>query len=178
MLSIPSASSSIPSCLTPADHCTGNMAVRAIVFQRNGDPASVLSAVTLSPPEPLSGRSINVRVLLSPINPADVLVVQGSYTIQPIPRQLKINGEHKTLYLPGNEGLGEVTEVGPDVKNLKNGDWVVFSKGQSGTWSSAQVLEEEDVIKVDQGSGISGVNASTLTASRSTEIRSERADNH
>ena len=145
--------------------------MRAIVYESNGDPASVLSAVTLPPPESLSGRSIIVKVLLSPVNPSDIHVVQGSYAIQPVPRKLDVNGVEKALYIPGNEGLGEIAEVGPDVKNLKKGDCVVFIKGQSGTWSSAQVLEEEDVIKVDEGSGISAVNASTLTVSRSAEIR-------
>jgi len=151
------------------------MATRAIVYENNGDPASVLSAVTL-PPEPVSGRLINVKVLLSPINPSDTHVVHGSYAVQPAPRGLNVNGEQKTLYLPGNEGLGEITEVGPDVKRLKKGDWVGFSKGQSGTWSSAQVLEEEGVIKVDKGSGISAVNASTLTVSRSTGPQSGVVD--
>jgi len=144
------------------------MATRAIVYQNNGDPASVLSAVTL-PPEPLSGRLVNVKVLLSPINPSDTHVVHGSYAIQPTPRELNVNGEQKTLYLPGNEGLGEITEVGPDVKGLKKGDWVIFSKGQSGTWSSAQVLAEEDVLKMDKASGISAINASTLAVGCSTE---------
>lgn len=142
------------------------MSTRAIVYENNGDPASVLSAVTLSPPEPLSGRSISVKVLLSPINPSDVHVVHGSYAVQPAPRELSVNGVEKTLYLPGNEGLGEITGVGPDVKGLKKGDCVVFSKGQSGTWSSAQILQEEDVIKVDEKSGISVVNASTLAVGR------------
>ena len=108
---------------------------------------------------------MSVKVLLSPINPSDVHVVHGSYAVQPSPRELKVNGEEKTLYLPGNEGLGEIIEVGPDVKSLKRGDWVVFSKSQSGTWSSAQILEEEDVIKVDRGSGISAVSAATLAVS-------------
>ena len=152
------------------------MATRAIVYENNGDPASALYAVTLPPPGPLSGRSVGVKVLLSSINPSDIHVVHGTYAIQPVPRELDVNGKVKTLYLPGNEGLGEITEVGPDVKILKKGDWVVFSKRQSGTWSSAQVLEEEDVIKVDRGSGISAVNASTLTVSRSIETRPEKAD--
>jgi len=139
------------------------MSTRAIVYENNGDPASVLYAVTLPPPEPLKGRSINIKVLLSPINPSDVHVVHGSYAIQPAPRELNVNGKEKTLYLPGNEGLGEITEIGTEVRRLKKGDWVVFSKSQSGTWSSTQVLEEEDVIRVDEGSGISAINASTLT---------------
>ena len=141
------------------------MSIRAIVYERNGDPASVLHAVTL-PSQPLGGGLIRVKVLLSPINPSDLHVVHGSYAVQPVLREVDVNGQKKTLYLPGNEGLGEVVEAGPDVKSLKSGDWVVFSKGQCGTWSSAQVLEEQDVIKVDGGSGISAVSASTLTVSR------------
>ena len=149
------------------------MAVRAIVYENKGDPASVLYAVTL-PSHPLSGRSVSVKALLSPINPSDLHSIHGSYVSQPAPRKLSVNGEGKTLYLPGNEGLGEITGVGPDVVNLKRGDWVVFSKGQSGTWSSAQILEEEDVIKVNRGTGISAVSASTLTVSCSIQDLTER----
>lgn len=224
------------------------MAVRAIVYEYNGDPGSVLSAVTLGPPQnldnvpsspptpsaspsppspsiaigtsrlnlnastfvpkkrvtiksqdgreldlasyrrkdsvtsqttessassiqSLSGTLINVKLLLSPINPSDLHVVHGSYAIQPAARELEVNGQKRTLHLPGNEGLGEITEVGPDVKGLEKGDWVVFSKEQRGTWCSAQVLEEEDVIKVDKGSGISAVNASTLTVNPATAYK-------
>lgn len=146
------------------DYRAGKMTVRAIVYEQNGDPASVLCAVTL-PSQPLSGRSVSVKILLSPINPSDLHVVHGSYAIQPDPRELTVNGEKKTLYLPGNEGLGEIAEIGPEVKSLKRGDWVVFSKSQSGTWSSTQMLDEEDVIKVDKESGISPVSASALTVS-------------
>ncbi|KAF9793278.1 NAD(P)-binding protein [Thelephora terrestris] len=146
------------------------MAVRAIVYERNGDPASVLRTVTF-PPEPLSRKSIRVKVLLSLVNPSDLHVVHGSYAIQPDPREVDVNGKRKTVYLPGNEGLGEIAEVGPDVESLKSGDWVVFSKSQSGTWSSGQVLEEDDVIKIDEGSGISAVTAATLTVNPATAYK-------
>lgn len=146
------------------------MTVRAIVYEHNGDPGSVLYAVTLPGTKPLGGKSVRVKVLLSPINPADVHVVHGSYAVQPAPREIKVNGEEKTLYFPGNEGLGEIAEIGGDVKSVKKGDWVVFGKGQSGTWSSSQTLEEQDVIKLDQGLGVSAVNAATLAVSRSTQI--------
>jgi mitochondrial enoyl-[acyl-carrier protein] reductase / trans-2-enoyl-CoA reductase len=144
------------------------MSTRAVVYENNGDPASVLYVVTL-PPQPLGRRSVSVKVLLSPINPSDVHVVQGTYAVQPAPRELKVNDQEKRLYLPGNEGLGEIAEVGPDVKSLKRGDWVVFGKAQSGTWSSSQTLEEEEVIKMDQGLGISAVNAATLAVSFSIQ---------
>jgi len=138
------------------------MATRAVVYESNGNPASVLSVVTYpSPPRP-TGSSVTVKHLLSPVNPSDINAVEGVYPRQPRARQLSISGQERTLHIPGNEGLGEITDVGEGVKGLKRGDWVVFGKGQSGTWSSGQIFEEGDVIKVDRETGISAVNAATL----------------
>ena len=135
---------------------------RAVVYQSNGNPASVLSVVTcLSPAKP-TGSSVTVKHLLSPIHPSDINAVEGVYPYQPRARQLNVNGQERTSHIPGNEGLGEITDVGEDVKGLKKGDWVVFGKGHSGTWSSGQLLEEGDVIRVDRETGISAVNAATL----------------
>ena len=147
------------------------MATRAVVYESNGNPASVLSVVTYpSPPKP-TGSSIAVKHLLSPVNPSDINAVEGVYPYQPRARQLNVGGQDRTLYIPGKEGLGEIIDVGEDVKGLKKGDWVVFAKNQSGTWSSGQVLEEGDVIKVDKETGISAVNAATLVV-RSTRKHS------
>lgn len=138
------------------------MATRAIVYESNGNLASVLTAVTYPPPPKPTGSSIIVKHLLSPVHPSDINAVEGVYPYQPRARQLVVNGEERTLHIPGNEGLGEITAVGEAVKGLKNGDWVVFGKRQSGTWSSGQMLDEGDVIKIDRESGISAVNAATL----------------
>ena len=138
------------------------MATRAIVYESNGDPTSVLSVVTYpSHPRP-AGSSVTVRHLLSPIHPSDINAVEGVYPYQPGARQLNVNGQERTLHIPGKEGLGEIMDVGESVKGLKEGDWVVFVKSQSGTWSSSQTVEEGDVIKVDRETGISAVNAATL----------------
>ena len=138
------------------------MATRAVVYESNGNPASVLSVVTFpSPPKP-TGSSVTVKLLLSPIHPSDINVVEGVYPSKPRARQLNVSGKERTLHIPGNEGLGEVVDVGEGVKDLNPGDWVVFGKAQSGTWSSGQILEEGDVIKVDRETGISPVNAATL----------------
>ena len=143
------------------------MAIRAVVYESNGNPASVLSVVTIpSPPKP-AGSSVIVKHLLSPINPADLHAIDGVYPYQPGARQLNVGGQERTLHIAGNEGLGEIADVGEGVKSLKKGDWVVLSKSQSGTWSSGQTLEEGDVIKIDKESGISPVNAATLVV-RST----------
>ena len=136
-------------------------ATRAVVYESNGTPASVLSVVSYPSPKP-TGSSVAVKHLLSPVNPADINAVEGVYPYRPRARQLNVSGQERTLHIPGNEGLGEVTDVGEGVNDLKAGDWVVFAKGQSGTWSSGQILEESDVIKVDRETGISAVNAATL----------------
>jgi trans-2-enoyl-CoA reductase len=138
------------------------MATRAIVYESNGNPASVLSAVTCPPLPNPTGSSIALKHVLSPVHPSDINAIEGVYPYQPRPRQLDVDGRQRTLRIPGNDGLGEVTDVGEAVKGLKKGDWVVFGKKQSGTWSSGQILEEKDVIKVDRESGISAVNAATL----------------
>lgn len=44
---------------------------------------------------------------------------------------------------------------------LKNGEWVVVSKQQAGTWCSATNVAVDDVIKVPKGA--SEVGAATLT---------------
>lgn len=147
------------------------MATRAVVYESNGHPASVLSVVTYPSPSGPTGSSVTVKHLLSPVNPSDINAVEGVYPHQPRARQLSIGGQERTLHIPGNEGLGEITDVGEGVKGLKKGDWVVFGKNQSGTWSSGQILEEGDVIKVDRETGISAVNAATLTV-RSTQKHS------
>ncbi|KAK7887268.1 hypothetical protein WMY93_026889 [Mugilogobius chulae] len=48
----------------------------------------------------------------------------------------------------GNEGVGEVTEVGHQVKSLKPGDWVIPKDAGLGTWRTAAVFSEDDLISV------------------------------
>ena len=141
------------------------LSTRAVVYESNGDPASVLSVVTYPPLPKPKGSSITVKHLLAPVNPSDINAVEGVYPLRPRVRQLNVNGQERALHIPGNEGLGEITDVGEGVKGLNKGDWVIPGKGQSGTWSSGQILEEGDVIKVDRESGISAVNAATLVVS-------------
>lgn len=59
----------------------------------------------------------------SPINPADINLIQGTYGIKP---SLPANA--------GLEGVGEVVEVGNGVQKLKTGDWVLLPGDAWGTW--------------------------------------------
>ncbi|PCH44305.1 trans-2-enoyl-CoA reductase [Wolfiporia cocos MD-104 SS10] len=144
------------------------LAHRAVVFTENGDPASVLKTVTY-PTLPAPPRdNVNVRFRISPINPSDINVIEGVYPSKPAPSDSLSPGHklHQPVYVPGNEGLAEITEVGENVKGLKKGDWVVLAKQQPGTWSSARTISVEDVVKLPVD--LSEVNAATITVNPPT----------
>jgi len=102
-----------------------------------------------------------VRFILSPINPADVNVIEGVYPSKP--RASSFPGvQGDDLFVAGNEGLAEVTSIGSGVKGLERGDWVVMKASQVGTWRSAANLFEEQLLKVPRLVGLSEVNAATM----------------
>jgi mitochondrial enoyl-[acyl-carrier protein] reductase / trans-2-enoyl-CoA reductase len=128
------------------------LANRAIIFPRTGNPAEVLQAQTYPSLPPPKALSVNIRYLLSPINPADVNVVEGKYPAKPAEAQdlagLKFDSP---VFIGGNEALAEVTDVGEGVEGLKKGDRVIMNAAQSGTWRSANNVGAEDVTKVPGG---------------------------
>jgi trans-2-enoyl-CoA reductase len=140
---------------------------RLIYFKSPGAAATVLSAATISAlPEP-SGTSVNLKVLLAPINPSDIGIIRGGVPLRPAETKLSSG---QTVYVPGNEGLGQVEQVGPDVKGLSKGDWVIFARLQCGTWRSGLTVAENDVIKVGPTDGLSDVQAATLAVSCSFHV--------
>ena len=156
ILSLPSIASSA----RPFSTSARIQANRAIVYSRNGQPADVVRALTipnLIPPPP---QTVNLRFVLSPINPADVNVIEGVYPSKPQPSSFP--GVRGDVFVGGNEGLGEVTGVGEGVRTLKRGDWVVMKAGQLGTWRSAANVREGQVLKVPRLEGLSEVNAATM----------------
>lgn len=134
---------------------------RAIIYSENGSPPNVLSAITypsLTSPGP---NTLNIKYLIAPINPADINVIEGVYPAKPSATTLKQG--HEQVFVGGNEGLAEITEVGTGVKGFERGEWVVIGKQQCGTWRSGANVEVGDVIKVPKGA--SEVGAATLTVS-------------
>lgn len=95
---------------------------------------------------------------LSPINPADINTIQGVYGVKPdLPFTL------------GNEGFGEVIEVGSQVRELKVGDWVIPDKNAWGTWRSHAVDEEAQFRKIDNR--IAPEMAATISVNPCTAYR-------
>ncbi|KAI0704344.1 hypothetical protein BC835DRAFT_1410406 [Cytidiella melzeri] len=143
------------------------LANRAVIFPRPGNPAEVLQVQTYPSLPPPQLSSVNIRYLLSPINPADVNVVEGKYPAKPAQAHelagLKFD---PAVYIGGNEGLAEVTDVGEGVEDLKKGDRVIMNGSQSGTWRTANSLNAKDVTKVP--AGVSDGFAATMTVNVAT----------
>ncbi|XP_006021935.1 enoyl-[acyl-carrier-protein] reductase, mitochondrial [Alligator sinensis] len=76
-------------------------------------------------------------MLAAPINPSDINMIQGTYALL---SDLPAVG--------GNEGVGEVIEVGNHVTSLKPGDWVIPGDAGLGTWRTDAVFTEEKLMKL------------------------------
>lgn len=79
-----------------------------------------------------------VRMLAAPVNPADINTVQGVYAVKPpLPS------------VPGNEGIGEVLEIGRNSHSeLQPGDHVIPRVNAFGTWRTHAITTPSELIKV------------------------------
>ncbi len=108
--------------------------MKALVLNSYGEPLEVLKIENKVEPVPKSGEVL-VRMLLSPVNPSDILFTRGKYGNQPQPPQV-----------PGFEGVG-IVEAG---KGLLA--WRVMGKrvsviGQGdGRWQQKIILPARQAI--------------------------------
>jgi NADPH2:quinone reductase len=103
--------------------------MKAAVFESFGDPAQVLEVRDVPDPRPGPGE-VRVRMILSPVNPSDTLVVQGLYGVLP-----------NLPAIPGFEGVGIVDEVGPGLMGrFVKGKRVVAINSAGGNWAELAVV--------------------------------------
>lgn len=109
---------------------------KSLLYTDYGEPIDVLK-LTEVPDEKPGDNKVAVKWLLSPVNPADINVIQGKYPSRP------------TLpAVPGNEGVGEIIRVGAGVKSLCVGDRVVPNDNHIGTWRTQANYSPNTLLKV------------------------------
>ncbi|KAF9045741.1 GroES-like protein, partial [Hymenopellis radicata] len=117
------------------------MAYRALTYASHGPPSQVLRLVTLPALPPPPPNTVNVKFLRSPVNPADINVIQGVY---PVKARTNLNES----WIGGNEGVAEVVNVSDGETNLKVGDRVIPCTPQLGTWRARANIASDDLVKV------------------------------
>ncbi|XP_050994565.1 enoyl-[acyl-carrier-protein] reductase, mitochondrial isoform X2 [Labeo rohita] len=132
-------------------HCS------ALVYREHSHNIDTVRMEQLPLPA-VGDHSVRVRMLAAPVNPADMNMIQGSYPILcPLPA------------VGGNEGVGEVIEVGREVTSLRPGDWVMPIYAGFGTWRTGAVCEEDELISVPKDISILG--AATIFVNPCTAYR-------
>lgn len=103
--------------------------MKAVVFDRFGEPGEVLRVEDVPIPVPRRGE-VRVRMIASPLNPSDLLMVRGRYVMRPpLPAT------------PGFEGVGIVDRAGPGFLGpLVKGRRVAVINHQGGNWAEYAVI--------------------------------------
>lgn len=96
--------------------------MRVAQVSRFGSPEQAIELVEHPEPRAPEADEALVQTEYFPINPADVLNIEGKYGATPPPLPMT----------PGAEGVGRVTQVGAAVTHLKPGDRVLLPG--PGTW--------------------------------------------
>lgn len=81
-----------------------------------GRPESVIEVVEQADPGEPGADEVTIDAEFAPINPADVLNLEGKYGAAPPPLPM----------IPGAEGVGRITRVGSAVRHVKPGDRVLL----------------------------------------------------
>lgn len=147
--------------------------MKALLFERFGEPADVLSVREVAAPQP-GKNQVAVRMRLSPINPSDLLTVRGQYgRLPPLPAT------------PGFEGMGVIESAGPGllkfVRGLRPGRRVAVLNAKGGNWAEVVVLSARHVVPLpddvpdEQGASFF-VNPATALIMTRRVLRVRRGD--
>ncbi len=109
--------------------------IRALVAQRVGEPAEVLTVESRPRPTPGDGE-VAIRVHAAPIHPSDLHIMRGRYGYTP---------EFPTVL--GTESVGTVEAVGTGVDTVEVGQRVVTVL-VTGTWQEVIVVGASQVVPV------------------------------
>jgi len=112
-----------------------NKSIKAVVYERHGNPPDVLRVETQPWPKAAAGEAV-VQMRAAPINPADLNQIDGKYPVRfPLPAT------------PGFEGAGLVVDLGKNVKELAVGALVILPHNL-GTWREAAAVKASELVAV------------------------------
>ena len=109
--------------------------MQSIIFDQPGNPAEVLQLRDVPIPTPKSGE-VRVRMIASPVNPSDLLYIEGNYGLKP-----------KVPATPGFEGVGIVEESGGSALGwFLKGKRVAVLNDSHGNWAEYTIAQAKQCI--------------------------------
>lgn len=109
--------------------------MKVVQFPRFGRPEDVVECIEVDDPPAPAADEVVLDVLAFPINPADLLTIEGRYAVRPsLPSRV------------GAECVARVKVVGRDVNDLREGDLVVPLDRDN--WVQRKVSKAARVIRV------------------------------
>lgn len=110
--------------------------MKALLVERFGPPHEALALREVPSPKPSQGEVL-VRMIQSPINPSDLLMIQGTYGKKPY-----------LPFSPGFEGVGTVLEGKGILSWRVLGKRVAVINGASGNWAQEVVIPSIRAVPV------------------------------
>ncbi|KAK7501847.1 hypothetical protein BaRGS_00006933 [Batillaria attramentaria] len=138
--------------------CSATNNTFMVAFDDYGDPERKLYDKLEPVRRPLFPSDVLVKMLMAPVNVSDLEMITGTYFVRP---QLPA--------VAGNEGVGQVMEIGTEVERFRPGDWVIPADLGWGTWRTVAVTEEKNLIRVPNDIPVLG--AATVAVNPCTAYR-------
>ena len=104
-----------------------------------GPASKVACCVELPDMTPPGHDEIIVDVAAFPINPADLLTIEGKYAAKP-----------PLPYTPGAEAVGHVSDVGSAIDNFRIGDLVMLLSREN--WTQKRKVKAAELLKINSES--------------------------
>lgn len=144
--------------------------MKAVIFKQFGDPQNVLQVEDQPLPSPNRGE-LRVRMIASPVNPSDIMTIQGEYSQLP------------TLpATPGYEGVGIVEQAGGGLySKYLVGKRVTVLNRERGNWCEQTIVPSKQVIPVpsqisDEQAALFFVNPATAFVMTQKVLRVSAGD--
>jgi len=115
--------------------------MKAVSFSEFGPAHEVGACIEVDDPGTPAADEVVVDIDAFPINPADLLTIEGKYAMKP-----------PLPYTPGAEGTGKVSAIGADVTGVEIGDQVIMLTREN--WTQRRKAKSSEIIKVSKDADI------------------------